>query len=272
MIQAEDSSERIARSDARIRPFSLFGWHVWALGVVLIGLVSLTMGSFDPGQPVSKAVPGRTVLAYIADIFLVIAGAAVQWSPFRCHGAAAITIYYAAVVVVLLNGPVVLSHPTVFGSYSNTAEQLALAAAGLLVYASSATIEPDRAALLARTGQVTFGICALLFGGAHFVYMNLTAPLVPKWLPLSPIFWADATGAAQIAAGLAIITGVQARLASVLLTVMYAAFTPLVHLPLLLGAPRMPFYWTENALNIALAGAAWVVASSWREAGRRTGE
>jgi hypothetical protein len=40
--------------------------------------------------------------------------------------------------------------------------------------------------------------------------MNLTAPLVPKWLPPSQELWAYATGVDHIAAGVAILTGVQA--------------------------------------------------------------
>jgi uncharacterized membrane protein YphA (DoxX/SURF4 family) len=92
--------------------------------------------------------------------------------------------------------------------------------------------------------------------------MNLTVPLVPQWLPPSQTFWAYATGFAHIAAGLAILTGVQARLAAILLTIMYASFTPLVHVPTILADPSKFWNWTENALNIALAGVAWVVADS----------
>jgi hypothetical protein len=44
--------------------------------------------------------------------------------------------------------------------------------------------------------------------------------------------------------------------------VMYASFTPLVHVPLLLAHPASRFIWSENALNIALIGVAWVVADS----------
>ena len=272
MVQAQGLSERAFGSGRPSSPSSLQGVRVWALGIVLLGLVSLLLGSFDPGQPVPKGLPGRAFLACLADVFLLIAGAAVQWPHFRFPAAAALTAYYAVVVVIVLNGAVVLAHPTVFGSYSETAEQAALTAAGLIGCAVCSPGERHNFAPLVRIGQVTFGICALLFGGAHFVYMNLTAPLVPKWLPLSPVFWGEATGVAQIAAGLAIITGLQGRLASILLTIMYAAFTPLVHLPLLLGAPRTPFHWTENALNIALVGAAWVVADSWSQTSTRTGE
>jgi uncharacterized membrane protein YphA (DoxX/SURF4 family) len=155
----------------------------------------------------------------------------------------------------------VLAHYAEFGSYSGAAEQLAIAAAGLIVYAASAKIDATRARLT-RLGQLAFGVCALLFGGAHFFYMNLTAPLVPKWLPPTQEFWAYATGVGHIAAGLAILTGVQARLAAILLTAMYASFTLLVHAPMLLADPSSRVNWSENALNLALIGAAWVVADS----------
>jgi uncharacterized membrane protein YphA (DoxX/SURF4 family) len=91
--------------------------------------------------------------------------------------------------------------------------------------------------------------------------MNLTAPLVPKWLPPTQEFWAYATGVGHIAAGVAILTGVRARLAAILLTAMYASFTVLVHVPMLLADPSH-WNWSENALNLALIGAAWVVADS----------
>ena len=92
--------------------------------------------------------------------------------------------------------------------------------------------------------------------------MNLTAPLVPSWLPFGQTFWGYATGVAHIAAGLAILTGIQARLAAILLTIMYASFTPLVHIPTLLAEPSNHWYWSENAANIAVTGMAWVVADS----------
>jgi uncharacterized membrane protein YphA (DoxX/SURF4 family) len=92
--------------------------------------------------------------------------------------------------------------------------------------------------------------------------MNLTAPLVPKWLPPTQEFWAYATGIGHIAAGVAILTGVQSRLAAILLTAMYASFTLLVHGPMLLAHPSNHGILAENAENIALIGVAWVVADS----------
>jgi hypothetical protein len=43
---------------------------------------------------------------------------------------------------------------------------------------------------------------------------------------------------------------------------MYASFTLLVHLPMLFADPSSKTNWSENALNLALIGVAWVVADS----------
>lgn len=248
-----------------------FGWRVYGLGVMALALVCLAWGDFDLGQPVPKGFPERALLAYAAAVFMLVAGAAVEWRQTAARAAAALSLYYALVVVILMNGRVVLAHATEFGSYSGAAEQLSLAAGGLIIYATSARIDAARAARLTRLGQLTFGVCALLFGGAHFFYMGLTVPLVPQWLPPSQEFWAYATGIGHIAAGVAILTGVQARLAAILLTAMFAAFTPLVHVPLLLADPGSRVNWSENALNIALTGAAWVVADSLARRKTRAG-
>jgi uncharacterized membrane protein YphA (DoxX/SURF4 family) len=239
-----------------------FSWRVYGLGVMALALVCLAWGDFDPGQPVPKDFPARTALAYAAAAFMLVVGAAVEWRRTVAWAAAALTAYYTLVVFMLMNGRVMVAHPAEFGVYSGAAEQLAIAAAGLIVFAASAPIDTARAARLTRWGQLAFGVCAILFGGAHFFYMHLTAPLVPKWLPPTQEFWAYATGVFHIAAGVAILTGVQARLAAILLTAMYASFTPLVHLPTLLANPSSHGNWSENALNLALIGAAWVVAHS----------
>jgi uncharacterized membrane protein YphA (DoxX/SURF4 family) len=239
-----------------------FGWRIYGLGVMALGMICLVWGDFDPGQPVPKAFPDRATLAYAAAAFMLVAGAAVEWRRTATWGAAALTAYYTLIVVILMNGRLVPIHYAEFGTYSGIAEQLAIAAGGLIVYAAHARIDAALAARLTRLGQLAFGVCAVLFGGAHFFYMNLTAPLVPHWLPPSQAFWAYATGVGHIAAGLAILTGMRARLAAILLTAMYASFTPLVHLPMLLANPSSHWIWSENALNLTLTGVAWVVADS----------
>lgn len=239
-----------------------YGRLVFGLGLLSMAAVWLAWGDFSPGQAVPAIISNRTLLAYAVAAFTLIGGAAIEWRRSAAWGAAAIVIYYTLIVVVVMDGPGVLESYSEYGSYSNAAEQLAIAAGALIIYAAFADIEAALATRLTRIGQVTFGLCAVLFGGAHFFYLDLTVPLIPKWLPPSQLFWAWATGIGHIAAGIAILSGVQARLASLLLTAMYVSFTVLVHIPIVVGDPSNFYSWTENTLNIALIGVAWVVADS----------
>src|SRR5271170_2561812 len=193
-----------------------FGWRVYGLGVMALAMVSLAWGDFDPGQPVPKAFPDRAAQAYAAAAFMLVAGAAVEWRRTAAWAAAALTVYYALFVVLLMNGRLLLTGYAVYGTYEEIALQLAIALGGLILYATNAQIDAALAARLTRLGQLAFGVCALVWGGAHFVYMNLTAPLVPKWLPPGQEFWGYVTGVWFVAAGVALLTGVQARLAAML--------------------------------------------------------
>jgi uncharacterized membrane protein YphA (DoxX/SURF4 family) len=193
---------------------------------------------------------------------MVVASASVEWRRTLAWGAAALTVYYSRFVVILMNGRLLLTDYAVYVTYENIVMQLAIAAGGLIVYGTTARIDAAPATRLTRLGRLAFGVCALVFGGAHFVYMKNTASLVPKWLPPTQEFWAYATGVGFVAAGVAILSGVQARLAAILLTGMLVSFGLLANGPVLLADPSSHWNWTESAVNLAVTGAAWVVADS----------
>jgi uncharacterized membrane protein len=237
--------------------------RLYGIGVAAVAIVDLAIGTFDPSQPVPDSIPGRSLLAFGASAFLLLAGAGVTMKRTSANCAAALAIYFAIVVAFVMNGAAIVSQPIEYGSFFGCVEGVALAAAGAVIFAATGEIDRTNTVHLTRAAQLAFGLCAIFFGGAHFVYPGQTIPLVPKWIPPSQTFWAYATGLFHIAGGLAILTGIRARLAAILLAVMYAAFTPLVHLPLLLSDPAKHFYWTENALNLALIGTAWVIADSF---------
>jgi len=132
----------------------------------------------------------------------------------------------------------------------------------LTIYSTAADIDATLLGRLTRACQLAFGICVLIWGGAHFIYRNLTAPLVPKWLPPSQVFSGYLTGICFVAAGLAILTGIKARLAATLLTTMIASFGLLVNDRVLLDDLSNHWNWSESALNLALIGVAWAMANS----------
>ncbi|HWA90568.1 MAG TPA: hypothetical protein VG889_11060 [Rhizomicrobium sp.] len=244
-------------------------WRVYGAGIVALGIVGFVWGDFVSGQPVPKWFPDRAALAYAAAAFMLVAGLGMQVRRTVVWAAAALALYYTLIVFVLMNGRVIFANYAVFGAYSGAAEPLAIAAGAWIVTAMSAELDAARAALLARIARFAFGICAVLFGLAHFAYMEYTAPLVPAWLPPGQVFWGYATGVFHILGGLAILGGVQARLAAHLLAAMYAAFLPLVFVPVLVSETASAFRWTECATTIALVGTAWIVADSLK---RREGD
>ena len=241
------------------------GRHVFGLGVMAIGLACLVWGDFITGQPVPNDFPHRIALAYTVAAFLLCIGITLQWRRSASFSAADLAAYYILIVILVMNGPGLLAHFKEYGTYEGLAEQFAITAAALIVYATTARIRAPLAARLTLLGQSIFGVCALVWGGAHFVYMNLTAPLVPKWLPPSQVFWGYLTGIAFILAGLAILTRIRARLAAILLTAMLLSFTVLVHIRILFTDHKLEFNWTELAINLAIGGAAWVVADSFAQ-------
>jgi hypothetical protein len=56
-----------------------YGSRVFGLGIIALAVICLIWGDFHNGQPVPKAFPARTALAYAAAIFMLVAGIALEW-------------------------------------------------------------------------------------------------------------------------------------------------------------------------------------------------
>jgi uncharacterized membrane protein YphA (DoxX/SURF4 family) len=236
--------------------------RIYGLAAVALALVGLVWGDFAVvWDPAPDDPPAQTILAYAVAAPFLLAGLAMQWQRVAALGALVLTLLFSLGVIVL-DVPRVIAHPAVFVSWYGVAEPLALAAGGLVAYGFCARLEAAKAERLAAIGRLVFGVCLIVFGLAHIFYLAYTAGLVPAWLPPGQTFCAVATAAGHFAAGVAILTGIYARVAGMLLTTMFVIFGLLVHAPTIFIAPHTHFNWAENAINFALIGSAWVIAAS----------
>ncbi len=237
--------------------------RVYGLGAVALGITGLVWGDFAVvWVPTWITAAGQSVWGYVVAVLPLLAGLALLWPRTAFLGAAALFVPYCA-AIVFFDVPRGFQQPSMFAAWYGVFENLALAGAALIICTFYARLEAATAERICRIVRIIFGVCLIYFGLAHHLYLANTVSYIPAWLPPNQTFWAYATGAGHVLAGIALISGVYARLAAMLLTAMFIVFTILVHIPrVLITLPHNHFAWGENAVNLALIGAAWVIAAS----------
>ena len=257
-----------ANSDKFI--FTKVGAYLYGLATVAAGIMDLRWGDFDPShQPIQAFgdhIPGREILAYITAVWMIVGGLAVLWRyGMRVGGAALAVIYFIFAVFWLprlYTAPLILGFriPILLGVLAGVATQLIVAAAGALIYASSATRSPSpRTILFARW---IFGLSSISFGLAHLTDVRDNVVYVPRWMPLGGEFWTITTGICFVLAGLAILSEILDVLAARLLALMLLTFSALTLIPGIFAFPHSHDVWGGNAYNLAAVGAAWIFADS----------
>jgi uncharacterized membrane protein YphA (DoxX/SURF4 family) len=270
MTNATNENPNLARTQGRLEAgivgypsaaalFSV-GRFTLAAAAFGLGVLGLIFGDFAlQWQPVPEGLPARTQLAYGAAVAFAVIGMCLLAQRLHTVGAAAFS-FLALVSALVLQGPEAAAEPLNIGRWLGVAENLAIACGALMLATAASTggFSPGWTAIGTR---LLFGVCLPVFGLSHFAYAQFTADMIPAFIPFH-LFWAYATGVGHVAAGLSILSGVLARLGSLLFACMVSSFIILLHIPRVIGEPTSRLEWTMLAMSAAITGAAWCAAGS----------
>ena len=239
------------------------GHAVFALVMAALGTMGLIQGKFVPvWEPVPKGIPGRDGLICACAIISLFSGIGLLLRPTASFAA---RLLWASLLfwLLFLRAPYLILAPCTQDSWSGWGETSVMVAGAWVLHVWLAG-DWDKRQIGFTTGtpglriaRALYGVALICFGAAHFTDIPDTANLVPGWLPFH-VAWAYFTGVAFIAAGVAILTGVAARLAAMLSALQIGLFTLLVWVPLIAAGSKSIFQWHETILSAALtAGLGW---------------
>ncbi len=244
------------------------GHAVFAIIMIALGILGLLKGDFAPiWDSVPEGLPARASLAYLCAVVALACGIGLLWRDAAAT-ASRVLLAYLLLWLLLIKVPYIILAPTVEVSYQSCGETAVIVAGAWVLYGWFAA-DWDRRHLGFATGErgvriarVFYALALIAFGLSHFAYVDQTAALVPAWLP-AHIFWAYFTGCTYLAAGMAILIRVYARLAAALSALQMGLFLLLVWIPIVAGSAGA-FQWGEAVVNLALTAGGWVVADSYR--------
>lgn len=267
--RAEKGSKKMS---TELKAASRIFFAVTMMCIGAIGLIDASFVAVWAGVP--PTFPGRELLLYVCAFLALATGAGMLTKRYAAYAALVLLVYFL-VWTIAFKGQFVVRAPLEEGSYQSIGENAVLIAAIWVLYGWFVRNSQTKSNIISgdagtRIAHIVYGLGLLAFGLSHFFYLDLTAPLVPKWLP-EPVFWAYLTGGIYLCTGTAILAGFGARLAAGVAAFQIALITLLVWGPIVLSGEVTPMHWQETIESWALSAGALVLAFSFEGPGSHLG-
>lgn len=236
-----------ARIAAIFIAIALIGW----------GIIHFLVGDFIAGRAPSwlDGVFGKIALAYTSGVILIIAALSVVFPNQKTR----FTVTCAGLMILAWAGGrnlwIVLPDLDYGGNLTNLGKSLTIGS-GLLLIAY------DKKRSIFTFACVCIGIFFLIGGVQHFIFIDFVKTLVPRWIP-GDVFWSYVAGAGLIAAGIALITGIQRKLAALVAAWMVFIWFLILHIPRGFGETASFNEWI--AILEALSVSAILTIIYWRQ-------
>ena len=233
-----------------------YGRLLFGASAVLFGVIALLWHDADTWQSLRRiwSLPAGVTAGNCLMLAQIAAGIGLQIR--RTAAVASIVLIAVYAVFALACVPAIVTHPLLYLTYGSFFEQFSLLCGALALFALAGRVRSLRGVV-----RIAFALCVVSFTLSQAFYLQLTAQLVPLWIPPDQTFWAVLTTVAFGLAAIAILFDVRARLATGLLAIMLLAFGVLVWIPQVAAHPQVHGNWSEMALTFLIAGSALIVRS-----------
>jgi uncharacterized membrane protein len=212
-----------------MRNLSYTGRIFYGIAIAVLGFLTLYYRDF----PYMLIPPheGLVIVAYIAGIFLVLAGGCIVFGKkimpvSLALGGVLLAVFCFYFIPYQMMASSRYMH---FGEWENAAKELALASGAVIIGGLFLR-------KLMPLGVVLFSLTIISFGIDHFLFAHEASDYIPSWVP-NHLFWMYFTGSALLGSGIAIMLNVWRGLAAILLGSMIFIWFIILHIPRVIADP-----------------------------------
>lgn len=219
-----------------------------AVALIGWGIIHFMVGDFIAGRAPAwpEQLPGKIVWAYASGLILIVAAFSIVFPNQKTK----FTVACAGLLILAWAGGrnlvAVLSNLEYGGLLTNLGKSFTIGS-GLLLIAF------DKKRSVFTFACICIGIFFLAGGIQHFIFIDFVKTLVPRWIP-GDVFWSYLAGVGLAAAGVALITGVQRKLAALISAWMVFTWFVILHVPRGFGETANFNEWIAIFEALSVAG------------------